>query len=269
MHTSFFGIYCFITFGYSYVFHRMIDSEQQTKKLLLENEEQYRLIQEKNKALVQYTKQIEKMAIVEERNRMASELHDTVGHTFTSVIMGMDAVSYLIESSPEKAKEKLDVLREVMRKGLEEVRQNIHQIADEKTSSLSIQMTLLANEFSLHTGAQTRIEIKGKEYEVSKPIRWTLIRCLQESLTNAKRHGQAMMIQVKLQFLPQRILLTVSDDGVGAEVIKYGFGLTTMKERLRSLNGELQVQAEPGKGMTIICSLPIGGENEHATTTSR
>jgi signal transduction histidine kinase len=262
----FYIIYCFLTFGYSYVFYRMIESEQQMKRLLAENEEQYRLIQEKNTALIQYTKQIEKLTIVEERNRMASELHDTVGHTFTSVIMGMDAVSYLIESAPDKAKEKLDVLRDLMRNGLKEVRQNIHQIADENTSSLSIQMTLLANEFSHHTGTDIKLVVEGKEYEVSKPIRWALFRCLQESITNAKRHGQAMTIQVKLEYLARKIRLSVQDDGIGAAFIEYGFGLTTMKERLRSLNGDLKIQTHQGKGTMIICCLPIGGEeNDEAT----
>ena len=63
---------------------------------------------------------------------MARELHDTVGHTFTSVIMGMDAVSYLIEAAPDKAKEKLDVLRNVTRNGLEEVRRSIHQMVPKR-----------------------------------------------------------------------------------------------------------------------------------------
>lgn len=266
-----FGLYCFMSFGYAYVFNRLMHSEQQTKRLLAENKEQYQLIQEKNKALVQHIKQIEKMTIVEERNRMARELHDTIGHTFTSVIMGMDAVSYLIETDPEKAKERLNVLRNVARNGLDEVRNNIHAIADEENSSLSIHVTLLANEFALHTGTKTHTYVKGKEYEVSKQVRWTLIRCLQESLTNAKRHGQAMRVEVMLRFSPRQIRLKITDDGIGASDIKQGFGITAMKERVRPLNGDVQIQTELGKGMTVICTLPTGGDRVGitATTTGR
>jgi signal transduction histidine kinase len=263
-----YGLYCLLCFGYANVFYRLMHSEQQTNQLLTENKEQYQLIQEKNKALVQHIKQIEKMTIVEERNRMARELHDTIGHTFTSVIMGMDAVSYLIEADPEKAKEKLDVLRNVARNGLEEVRNNIHAIADEESSSLSIQVNLLTNEFALHTGTKTHTHVKGKEYEVSKQVRWTLIRCLQESLTNAKRHGQALRVEVTLKFSPRQIQLKISDDGIGASDIQPGFGITAMKERVRPLNGDLQLQTEQGKGMTVICTLPTGGERVGITTTT-
>lgn len=247
-------------FGFGYIFNRIIHSNQQTKELLKENQKQVQLIEEQNATLVQYSEQIEKMTIIQERNRMARELHDTVGHTFTSVIMGMDAVSYLIETNPLQAREKLDLLRDVMRNGLEEVRKNIHEMVEEAEEiPLSMQMSHLIKEFSIHTGTKAYIECQGKEVEVSRQIRWTLIRCLQESLTNAKRHGQAMSIAVNLKFSPQQITLQISDDGKGTGVVTPGFGLTTMKERITTLSGELQIQTAIGKGLTVICSIPIGG----------
>ncbi|MBW9234690.1 hypothetical protein JQK62_21055, partial [Leptospira santarosai] len=75
-----------------------------------------------NQLLEDYAKQIEKVTLLEERNRLARDLHDTVGHTYTSVIMGLDAASFLLKTSPEKAQGQVERLSDVMRKSLGEIR---------------------------------------------------------------------------------------------------------------------------------------------------
>jgi len=247
-----------LIFGIGYSLQRIFQSNRKMKALLEENERQYRLIQEQNKALEQYAYRVEQLTLLEERNRVARELHDTVGHTFTSVIMGMDAVAYLMETAPDKAKEKLQVLREVTRNGLEEVRRSIHEIAPKEDDlALSQQLSRLAGEFSLHTGTQVRIRTQGEERDVSGQIKLTFVRCLQESLTNAKRHGQASSIDVLLQFGDERITLRIEDDGIGTGQIEPGFGLNAMRERLAALQGTLETYSTPGAGTTIVCSVPL------------
>jgi len=237
---------------------RVYRSNQRTKKLYEENLRQYQLIQEQNKALEQYAEQVEKLTLLEERNRLARELHDTVGHTFTSVIMGMDAVSYLIEMAPEKAKEKLDVLRNVTRNGLEEVRRSIHQIAPKSDdSTLTQQLARLANEFAVHTGTVVQFTNTGLEPEMAKQTQLTLIRCLQESLTNAKRHGNAANVEIGLEFHDSQVLLRVEDDGLGTENLEAGFGLKAMRERLAALQGTLHVVSSPGAGTVVTCIVPL------------
>lgn len=258
-----------LLFGIGYSINRVLSSNLRIRRLYEENLHQYRLIQEQNKALEQYAKQVEKLTLLEERNRLARELHDTVGHTFTSVIMGMDAVSYLIETAPDKAKEKLDVLREVTRNGLEEVRRSIHQIAPQNDDgTLSQQLSRLANEFALHTGTQVRIRHEGNEYEVPRQMQLTLIRCLQEALTNAKRHGQASTVDIIMRFQDNQLLLRVEDDGLGTEKLEPGFGLTAMRERLAALQGTLHAASSPGAGTVITCTIPITPSLAAKGTTS-
>ncbi|MBP1965135.1 sensor histidine kinase [Paenibacillus aceris] len=236
---------------------RVVTSNEKTEKLLAENQRQYYLIHEQNNALEQYANQIEQLTLLEERNRMARELHDTVGHTFTSVIMGMDAVSYLIEAAPDKAKEKLDVLRGVTRNGLEEVRRSIHQmVPKEGDMLLSQQLTRLANEFALHTGTQIRFTTVGEEFEIPKQTKLSLIRCLQESLTNAKRHGRATSVDITLSYTGDRVGIRIEDDGVGTEQLKVGFGINAMQERIFALQGTLQVSSAVGQGTVVECSIP-------------
>jgi signal transduction histidine kinase len=248
-----------IVFGIGLSLGKMLRSNEKMEQLLAENQRQYYLIQQQNKALEQYASRVEELTLLTERSRMARELHDTVGHTFTSVIMGMDAVAYLIESAPDKAKEKLEKLRSITRSGLEEVRRSIHQLAPQDDDlNLSEQLSRLANEFAVQTGTRIRIETYGQEYEVPKQTRLTLFRCLQEALTNAKRHGQASVIEIRLTFEPQRLELRIEDDGVGSDDLQSGFGLSAMKERIAALQGMLHVKSAAGQGTVVTCTIPVG-----------
>lgn len=245
-------------FAIGYGIQRMFASTYGMRQLYEENLRQYRLIQEQNQALEQYANQVEKLTLLEERNRMARELHDTVGHTFTSVIMGMDAVSYLMDIAPDKAKERLDVLRQVTRNGLEEVRRNIHQIAPQnEDGTFPQQMARLANEFAVHTGTRVQLHTDGEECELPRQVQLTLIRCLQEALTNAKRHGLAQSVEIRLEFHQGHVRLQVEDDGVGAGQLEAGFGLSSMRERLDALQGRMEVQSVPGAGTVLTCVIPI------------
>ncbi|WP_456275998.1 sensor histidine kinase [Bacillus sp. AK128] len=229
---------------------KIIDTQKKMKELLDENERQ-------REVLEQYAEQVETLTLLEERNRMARELHDTVGHTLTSVIMGLDAVSYLMTTAPDEAKESINQLRNVSRNGLEEVRNQIHHIVPtHDKESLIIQLRRIANEFSIHTGTIIDFEARGEDGAVALPHTLTLVRCLQESLTNAKRHGGASRIHISLLVQPDEIKLTVKDNGAGMEEVHYGFGLSVMKERLESYQGELLVESSQ-KGTTVSCQLPI------------
>ncbi|KON88290.1 hypothetical protein AF332_16755 [Sporosarcina globispora] len=245
--------------GMGYLIQRLTEKSTQMKQLYEKNLCQYQKIKEQNRALELYSEQVEKVTILEERNRMAKELHDTVGHTFTSVIMGMDAVIYLLEKDPERAKEKLITLRNVTRNGLDEVRGSIHQISPyDEGHSLHHELFQRAKEFAVHTQTNVQLQLNGEETAVSKPIRLALVRCLQEALTNAKRHGHAETIQVTLSFTADAIGLLVKDDGIGADQIGPGFGLNSMKERLLAIQGTMAISSSKGKGTTVTWTVPKG-----------
>lgn len=245
----------FYWIGYS--LNYILQSNLKNRRLLVENRKQYELIQEQNKALEQYAKQIEHLTLIEERNRLAHELHDTIGHRFTSVIMGMDAVSYLIDSSPAEAQEKLTVLREVTRKGLDEIRTNIHQIApSEMDTLLSYELNKIAFDFASHTGTEIDFQIEGDELPVNYSIRMAFIRCLQEALTNAKRHGFASLITITLVFETDELILYVENNGAKMEEFNVGFGLRGMSERIERLQGKIEIVNGENNGIVLICRVP-------------
>lgn len=247
-------------YGLGYALQLLASANRRTVELVT-------VIKEKNEVLEQYSRQVENMTLLTERSRLARELHDTVGHTFTSVIIGMDALGYLIDSSPEEAKANLRELLVVTRQGLDETRKAIHQMGADDSDNLVASITRIADEFAHHTGTAIEVKHKGAvtELPLSQAARLTLLRCLQESLTNAKKHGGATGIMVTLENTGERLRLTIADNGTGAKQLIPGFGLNAMRERLSVLHGTLETVSQPGPagGTTIICSLPIGRERAY------
>jgi signal transduction histidine kinase len=239
-------------FGIGISIAKVLEAEKKTQMLLEENRRQNQLLEE-------YAKQIEKVTLLEERNRLARDLHDTVGHTYTSVIMGLDAASFLIGTSPDKAQEQVERLSDVMRNSLGEIRSHIHQISPGgEREELSSQLENVANDFALHTKTDIHFEYMGPhEINISSQGTITLIRCLQESLTNAVRHGHAKEIMITLKEEASYVLLTIKDNGFGISDMKFGFGLNGMKERLESLQGGLSMESKINEGTVVTCYLPV------------
>ncbi|RUL54658.1 sensor histidine kinase [Lysinibacillus antri] len=242
----------FFFFGIGIAIAKVLEAEKKTKMLLEENRRQ-------NQLLEKYAKQIEKITLLEERNRLAKDLHDTIGHTFTSVIMGLDAASFLQKKSPDKAQEQIDLLRNVMRKSLDEVRSQIHQISpNEEKEDLSTQLKKVVNDFALHTQLEINFEHLGsQDLSISTQGTITLIRCLQESLTNAVRHGHANKITAALSGDDSNVILTIKDNGIGISNINFGFGLNGMRDRLESLQGGINIESKVKEGTTVSCFLPV------------
>jgi signal transduction histidine kinase len=243
-------------FGIGVGFNLITKSQKRYKHLLSENIKQYEVIQEQNQALAQYAQEVEKLALLEERNRMARDLHDSIGHHFTSITVGLDAISYMVESQPKMAVEKITSLAELARSGLAEVRRTIHEIAPtDDQLPLTDQLKTLVTSFGTHTNTETSFEIRGVEPPIPPHQKLTLVRCLQECMTNAKRHGDAKYIRVKIEYKKDSIVLTVFNNGKRMDMDKFGFGLQSMKRRLEELNGNFQVQNDL-EGVVVKSTLP-------------
>ena len=110
-----------------------------------------------------------------------------------------------------------------------------------------------------------KFRVIGNETLVMQKVNFGLYHCLQESLTNAVRHGMASELSVQLHFDSQHLRLQIEDNGIGMEEIQFGFGLNGMKERLEIINGTLSVHSESGQGTFIICNIPLQTEPLHDT----
>ncbi|MCM3767602.1 sensor histidine kinase [Neobacillus niacini] len=249
-----------IFLGFGACFNYVIQSQQKTKRIIAENNKQYQLIQEQYRVLLQYAEQIEKVTLLQERNRLAQELHDTIGHHFTSVTMGLDAVTYLLETDIERAKQKVENLANVSRKGLEDIRKHIHQIApSENEQPLSELLYKIVTSFKENTDTAVQFHRQGQEFPISKNIKLAFIRCLQEALTNAKRHGGASEIIIDYLFTDSEVVLIIENNGSPIDALQPGFGLTAMKERIGELQGNLDITSGKHQGVKLTITVPIKG----------
>ncbi|WP_301249235.1 sensor histidine kinase [Paenibacillus vandeheii] len=214
-----------------------------------------------NKLLTLYTAEIEKMTLHEERNRMSKELHDTLGHSFISLIMSLDASIALLDRKPEEVRDRLIRLRALAEQNLDDMRNIVHEMGEEEESSLTQQIESFVTHFQEHTGTELTVNLLGTEPRMRFEVRQAILRVIQESFTNALKHGKASQLHLKLEFGESTIQLIVQNNGQLIDKLNYGFGLTTMKHRIEQLGGSVSVYSkEEAEAITEVrCEIPLKG----------
>lgn len=221
------------------------------------NKELIASIEEKNKHLEYYSKKIEELTIREERNRVSQDLHDTVGHIFISVITSLDALPFLYQADKKEAEKSIKEISDLARNGLNDVRKTIHHMSPMNHQTLVELVQELMADFMKHTATAIKLNVEGEAIKVSERVKFVIIRCIQEGLTNAKRHGQATFIKVNISFKQEELIILIEDNGNGCDELNFGFGLRSMKDRISALAGTVTFYSKLNNGMRITCNIPI------------
>jgi signal transduction histidine kinase len=200
------------------------------------------------------------MTLLEERSRMSKEMHDTLGHSFISLIMSLDAAIALLDKNPNLAKEKLISIRGLTEQNLDEMRDIVHKMGEEENISLVNHAERLVSNFQEYTGTVIRLTLNGTERTLRFDVRQSIIRVIQESFTNALKHGKATEIELNLHFSPSTLRVSIRNDGKPLRKIEYGFGLTTMKNRIEMLGGTFSISALAVTGAEVRCEIPLKGD---------
>lgn len=206
-----------------------------------------------------------KMAEVRERNRIAREIHDTMGHTLTGLAAGIDACIALTDSAPGAVKEQLRLLSEVSRKGIADVRHSVSELRPDALERLHLEAAVrqLVEDTVKMTGARVTFLCNAGVLKFDEDEESAIYRVIQESITNAIRHGHATEIEARIDRTDNELHLCVSDNGCGVPdgQMKEGFGTRHIKERIRMLNGT--VQFKNGNGFTVEAVIPIRWGEEY------
>jgi len=194
-----------------------------------------------NDQLRDYAVNMERMTEMRERNRLAREIHDTLGHTLTGIIMGADAGLALFDVAPEESKKRIQVVAQSARDGLTDVRRSIKALRPDalEHSNLAQALEGLVENFRLSTSAQIAYFQETEELRLDPDEEDTLYRVVQEGMTNAVRHGQADRIEIRITRAGNAVTVNVRDNGTGCGELEEGFGLRHMRERLEMLGGTL------------------------------
>ncbi|MBR4942498.1 MAG: sensor histidine kinase [Clostridia bacterium] len=204
---------------------------------------------------------VAEVSALEERQRIAKEIHDTAGHSLTTVIMQTEAAKRIIDESPAEAKTKIIAANLQAKNTLERLRESVHLLSGSSAGeTLKTALEGIVYESTDGTGIKIRAEIE--DITVSRAKFRFLCHTLKEGISNGLRHGGATAFWFELKVEDGKILFLLSDNGKGMESSKWkmGFGMITMREKAKSFGGDVQVYTEAGEGFELKITLPMDKE---------
>jgi signal transduction histidine kinase len=228
------------------------------KALQKEYESRQKLALAHNK-LREYALLAEDKATLDERNRIAREIHDSLGHALTAQSIQLDNAIAFWQLEPTKAYNFLTEAKTLVTTALREIRYSVATMRADplQEQNLEIAIATLLKEFSQRTTIVPQCHI-SLPYPLSKEVKTTLYRIVQEALTNICKHSEATKVVLELQAFPEHLSLLIKDNGKGFDPQQNttGFGLQGVRERVTALAGYLQMSSDFGRGCTITINIP-------------
>lgn len=221
-------------------------------------------LDESKKALEKAYAKAKEVSALEERQRIAKDIHDTAGHSITTVIMQTESAKLIVENNPEEAKKKIISANLQAKHALEELRNSVHLLSGlHENTTLKSALEEIIHESTDGTGITIRSEIE--EVAVSSAKFRFLCNTLKEGISNGLRHGGATAFWFECREEDGKILFLLSDNGKGADLqrLKPGFGLSSMQQRVKAFGGESFIHAEEDDGFELKLLLPVDAEQEN------
>ncbi|KAB8318232.1 AAA family ATPase [Tolypothrix campylonemoides VB511288] len=215
-------------------------------------------ISEQRNAALRERKRAEAASILEERNRMAREIHDTLAQAFTGILLHIGAATQVLTDDVAATQTHLEMVDELARTGLGEARRSVTALRPQLLEDGSLHSALYRLVVQMRATTDTALiyEIKGAAYPLPNEVENNLLRIGQEALTNAIKYADAGEIRVELVYDNAQCILRVKDDGRGFGVGSIprvgGFGLLGMSERAENIGAQLMIRSQPGQGTEIV-----------------
>lgn len=215
-------------------------------------------ISEQRNAALRERERAEQALLLEERNRMAREIHDTLAQAFTSIIVHLDAAAQRLTLDLDAAQSHLKTARTLARSGLVDARRSVEALRPQilEEGDLHSALDRFATQIFSHTSVQVVCEVMGEPPTLAIEVEANLLRIGQEALTNAFKYANASEVSVELRYKESQCVLQIKDNGQGFEssslAVGRGFGLLGMTERAERIGAELSIQSHLGQGTEII-----------------
>ena len=221
-------------------------------------------LQNANRKLEEYAQEQVRMTETRERNRLAREIHDTLGHSLTGIITGIEACIMLMDIAPEATKEQLRAIAQVARNGITDVRHSVNALRPDALETLDLEAAIrkLVDESESSTGVKIDLVFPVGLQDLDQDEEDVLYRIVQESITNAIRHGNATHIDVRIEREDNDLRIRIADNGKGCDDIQSGFGLHHMQERIDMLKGTLSYSGKDGFVIEAVVPIRVVSEEE-------
>ncbi len=247
------GFFAFIAF--SVAFRRSLQARAESQQLLAE--------------LMSAQGRLRDLAVMEERQRLAREMHDAVGHRLTAAAVLLEGAARLIASEPERATRMVHTSRAQVREGLDELRGAVSALRADTlgTQSLPEVLGALVDVFAQGAEAQVTLDLQSGLTEPEPERKRVIVRTAQEALTNVQKHAAATRIELALKTDGSSYVLTCHDNGRGLSRVKdaqtafagTGFGLENLRTRAAAFGGSVDLEPAPDGGTLLRLILPSSG----------
>ncbi|WP_102399388.1 sensor histidine kinase [Haloimpatiens massiliensis] len=206
-----------------------------------------------NSDLESYAKSIEELTVLRERNRISREIHDSVGHSISTMIIQLGAIEKIAQKDAMAAALMAKNLGEFAKNSLQEVRMAVRELKpiefDKYEGILAVEA--LIKNFQKLTGIEVKLGFTKDKWSLNSDKCFVIYRIVQEFLSNSLRHGKATKVNIFMNFNLESLVITLQDNGVGAEYIEKGVGLKSIWERVGELGGNVSYNSKKGEGFLL------------------
>ncbi len=244
-------LFLFFAYGVSYMARRQQEEKERAEDALEQLDRSRADLEKAYLKLVEMSKEQEQLAAAQERTRLARELHDTLAHSLTAIVVSLEAGKKLLSKDSVKALAEIEKSQEQARRGLEEVRATVKALRSDEPEEVDFRDALnsLARDYS---GSDIAIDFMLDDQLDMLPVQEAAFyRIIQESITNSVRHGKAKKILVRIDGNQAGQRIVVEDDGLGCENLSEGHGLRGIRERASALGGKAYFGNRPDKGFMV------------------
>ena len=269
-----------LTMNSAIITNRMMEQNQERGRIIGELAEANRRLEtsmaENAELQAQLVTQARQAGIIEERQRLAGEIHDTLAQGLTGIIAQLEAAVHT-QNHPDTWPRHVAQARALARANLTEARRSVRALRPEQLEQSSLPQAIgtLARTWSRESKIDVDLETTGTVVRADPDTEAAVFRVAQEALSNVAKHARAAKVQITLTYLGDTLLLDVADDGTGfdasagaasARAAADGYGLVGMRQRLSRVGGTLTVESSPGSGTIINASVPLAGPAKAAAT---
>jgi signal transduction histidine kinase len=235
--------------------------------IIRQTREKQKVIDELEATRSELAKAERQAGMLEERQRLAGEIHDNLAQGFTSIVMYLEAAEKALESDPGAVHKYIVQARQAARQHLSEARGVLWALHPDVVAREPLAQALrrVVQRWCEESSLPAHLEITGSEHALPAAIEATLIKAAQEALSNVRKHAHASQVNLTLSYMDDEIVLDVQDNGIGFNLaeaaggveLQNGYGLVALRERVSQLGGRLEVESVPSEGATVVVSLPM------------
>ena len=216
-----------------------------------------------NEELKAYADSIKELSVLKERNRISREIHDSVGHSLSTIMIQLCAIEKIAKENGEAASQMASNLRDFTKKGLEEIRKALKELKPKEFQEYETILAIenLTKEFSKLTGIGVKLTFTKTKWNLDEKTSLVLYRAIQEFLSNSAKHGKASKVNIFIHYNDDELIVTLQDNGIGTDQVKPGMGLTSLAERIKEIDGSLAYESKKGNGFFMRIVLRINKNN--------